>query len=116
MKPQYVDLLRDVLDHQLVDAEGMPCGQVDDLVIEGSPGSKLLVTALLVGPGAWMNRLPRRVRLLLGRVVGKRCTRVPWSEVAVITQNIKLRSSASALGLGAADRKLGRWIARLPGS
>ena len=116
MKEAYVDLVRQVLDHQIIDADRVPCGVVDDLALDGGPGDTLVVTALLVGPGAWANRLPAFLVVVSKKIFGSKIVRVPWSEVAVISETVQLKSSASALGLGAADRKLGRWIARIPGA
>jgi hypothetical protein len=111
-----VDFLRMVLDHQIVDADDVPCGKVDDLIVEGAPGEKLKVIALLVGPGAWADRLPKSMARIAKRIFGGGCVRVSWSEVASINETIKLRSNADKLGLGRVDRRLGKWIARLPRS
>jgi hypothetical protein len=120
--PEYVDLYRQVLDHAVLDADDWPCGIVDDLEVEGDllheggATEPLRVTALLVGPGAWSPRLPALFARLAPHLFGRRCVRVPWSEVSVLGEHVKLRSRAAALGLGTADRRLGLLIARLPGS
>ena len=114
--PEYVDLYRQVLDHALLDADDWMCGTVDDLEVEGGIGEPLRVTALLVGPGAWVPRLPALFARLLPRVLGDHCVRVPWSEVSELGEDIKLRSRAAALGLASIDRRLGLLIAKLPGS
>ena len=119
--PEYVDLYRQVLDHALLDADDWMCGTVDDLEVEGGlqpdgTNEPLRVTALLVGPGAWVPRLPALFARLLPRVFGDRCVRVPWSEVCELGEDIKLRSRAAALGLASIDRRLGLLIAKLPGS
>jgi hypothetical protein len=49
-------------------------------------------------------------------LAGTHCVRVPWSEVSVLGEYIRLRSRAAALGLATTDRRLGLWIGRLPGS
>jgi hypothetical protein len=51
-----VDLGLQVVDHQLLDAEGRRCGNVDDLALEGGPGEKLEVVAIFSGPGVWRRR------------------------------------------------------------
>jgi len=112
---EYTDLVRQVLDHVVVDADDWPCGVVDDLELAGGPGEGLRVVALLVGPGAWVPRLPALLARLLPRIAGTGCQRVPWSEVAVVGEYIRLRSRAPALGLGNADRRLAVRVARLPG-
>jgi hypothetical protein len=115
-KPEFTDLYRQVLDHVVLDVDEWPCGVVDDLEVEGDVGAPLRVTALLVGPGAWTQRLPAVLKMLLPKLVGMHCVRVPWSEVCVVGEHIRLRSRAAELGLGTADRKLGLRIAKLPGS
>ena len=115
-KPEFTDLYRQVLDHAVLDADDWPCGVVDDLEVEGGIGGTLRVTALLVGPGAWTERLPALLRWALPKLVGSRCVRVPWSEVCVVGEHIRLRSRAAELGLGTVDRKLGLRLAKLPGS
>ena len=113
---EYLDIVRQVLDHEIVDSNNVPCGMVDDVEVEGEPGGELRVTALLVGAGAWANRLPRLFGAAAKWVFGGRRTRVPWGEVSVITERIKLRSRATELGLGIADRKASRLIRGLPGA
>lgn len=112
----FTDLYRQVLDHAVLDVDEMLCGVVDDLEVEGDVGGPLRVTALLVGPGAWVPRLPALLRAVLPRFVGVRCVCVPWSEVCVVGEHVRLRSRAAELGLGTADRKVGLRLARVPGS
>jgi hypothetical protein len=116
MMERPLDLLRDVLDHTIVDADGAPCGTVDDLLLEGGPGQLLKVTALLVGPGPLVRRLPRWLERAAAWIFGRRYARVSWSEVESISATVTLRSPAAKLGLGRWDRKVGRWLARIPGS
>lgn len=112
---EYTDLVRQVLDHVVLDADDWPCGVVDDLELAGGPEEGLRVVALLVGPGAWTPRLPALMSKLLPRIVSTRFTRVPWHEVAVVGEYVRLRSRAAGLGLGSVDRRLGLVVARLPG-
>jgi hypothetical protein len=114
--PAYVDLCRQVLDHQLLDCEDLPCGTVDDIELEGGVnGRPLHVVALLVGPGAWGPRLPALFAWMSARVFGTRCIRVAWHEVAEVGEQIRLCSRASSLGLGITDRKLGLRLGKVPG-
>jgi len=94
----------------------VPCGIVDDVELEGESGGELKVTALLVGVGAWAERLPWLAGRAVKFIFGRQRTRVPWEEVWVITERVKLKSRASELGLGVADRKASRWIKWLPGA
>ena len=113
---EFLDVVRSVLDHEVVDSNEVPCGMVDDIELEGRPGEGLRVTALLVGAGAWTKRLPSAFEGLAARLFGTQLTRVPWSEVESVTERVKLRSEAAELGLGGADRKAEKIVEKLPGS
>jgi sporulation protein YlmC with PRC-barrel domain len=106
-------LLREVLDHEVVDVDGVSCGMVDDLEIEWTPQGPA-VAALLLGPGAWSRRLPHWLRALVRRIFGCAIVRIPWREVARVSETVALRSRADAWGAGALDRSLSKWIERLP--
>lgn len=116
MKEDFLDIMRQVLDHELIDANNIPCGMVDDLEIKGDPGEELKVTAILVGPGVWAERLPNLFGSLVKKIFGSRKTRVPWEEVSIVSERIKLKSKASELGLGVADRKAAKLIRKIPGA
>lgn len=109
-----LDLYRRVLDHGIIDCDGLPCGTVDEIEAAGKPGEPLAIVALLVGPAAWAPRLPALFALMSRLIAGARLVRVPWSEVVHIGEQIKLRSTAAELGLGVTDRRAGRWLAPLP--
>jgi hypothetical protein len=110
-----LDLALAVLDHQLIDCEGRRCGNVDDLAIEGGPGEKARVVAILSGPGVWRDRAG-----LLGRfaawVGGGGRVRVPWEEVADVSSHVRLKKKASEYGLGRGDDLVRPWIERIPGA
>ena len=110
-----VDLGLAVVDHQLLNSEDRRCGNVDDLALEGGPGEKLEVVALLSGSGAWRSR-----SALIGRfaawIGGGRVVRVPWEEVVSVTAHVKLRKRAEQLGLGRGDDRLRRYIEKIPGA
>jgi sporulation protein YlmC with PRC-barrel domain len=115
MTNRSLDLLRDVLDHEIVDVEGVSCGMVDDIEL-GNSAEGPRVVALLVGPGAWSPRLPALLRWLAETMVGHGVVRVPWEQVAHVAETIKLKSKASTLHLGRVDRKVGAWLSRMPKS
>jgi hypothetical protein len=110
---------KELLDHQLLDRDGRRCGNVDDLELDGGPGTELVVAAILSGPGMFRRRLPRAARpvaWLLERAFGTGVTRIEWAEVAGYDGAVELRGRADDYGLGAGDDIAGRWIARVPGS
>jgi hypothetical protein len=110
-----IDLGLNLLDHQLLDAEGRRCGKVDDIALEGAPGEDLEVVAILSGPGVWRARagLIGRVAAWLG---GGGRVRIRWDEVAEVDSHVKLRKRAEELGLGRGDDRLRPYIEKIPGS
>ena len=110
-----LDLVLNVLDHQLLDSEGRRCGNVDDLAIEGGPGEPLRVVAILVGPGYWGQRAGWIGRLA-GRLGGGGRVRVPWEEVAELKSAVILRRPAAELGLGRGDDRVRPYLERIPGA
>ena len=111
--PRRLDLLREVLDHEVVDVDDLACGMVDDIEFESGPRGPV-VAALLLGPGAWQPRLPALFELLAVKLFGRQKSRVSWEHVVAIDEVIRLNAKASELGLGRLDTRVGRWLARLP--
>ena len=109
-------MARQVLDRLVVDCNNVPCGRVDDLTMEGSPGTQLKIKEILIGVGPASDRLPELVRFIVQKVFGKRRVRVPWAEVSVITDHIKLRSAAADLGLDETRSVAFKIISALPGA
>jgi hypothetical protein len=115
MKPT-IELLRDVLDHEIIDVDGVRCGIVDDIELAEQGGKAPVVAAVLVGPGAWAPRLPAVLAVVSRWLSGTATTRVAWDEVAELGQALKLKRRASELGLGIVDRRTSRWLRSVPGS
>jgi hypothetical protein len=115
MKPT-IQLLRDLLDHDIVDVDGVRCGIVDDIAFDDGPGGSPSVAAILVGPGAWGPRLPALLALVARWLFGRRTTRIAWDEIADLGQSVKLKRRAAQLGLGRLERKAATWLKRIPGS
>ena len=116
MKPSDpMRLVSQVRDLQIVDAEGVHCGIVDDIELEGKPGGPLRVKALVVGPGGYSKRLPGWWLALVNVIAGNSVVRVPWSEVEHITSTVRLASPAVKLGLGKGDRRAARLLPKTGG-
>jgi sporulation protein YlmC with PRC-barrel domain len=105
-----------LLDAELIDRDGWRCGRVDDIEIEGEPGSPAQLTAILSGPGAFSERVPRGMRRLASRRLGEEVVRVPWDAVKDIAEAVQLKRLRGDLGLGSGDTAAARIVARIPGS
>jgi hypothetical protein len=113
VKGQYLDIVRMVLDRQLIDAADVECGKVSDVELEGGAG-ELRIIAVLTGPGGDNKQLPRVVQSLAQKIFGGRVRQVPWQEMHTISSRIKLRSHADTLGLFEAEKPFARWLSKLP--
>ena len=111
-----IELLRDVLDHDVVDVDGVRCGIVDDIELAQQGDAAPLLATLVVGPGAWAPRLPAVLAVVARWLFGTGTTRVAWDDVAELGQSVQLKRRASELGLGVLDRKASRWLRNVPGS
>lgn len=105
-----VQLIGQLRDLQIVDADGLNCGIVDDVELEGKPGGPLRVKALLVGPGGYARRLPGWGLALVRLVAGAGCVRVPWAEVESIASVVKLRCKGGELGLARGEARARRFL------
>jgi sporulation protein YlmC with PRC-barrel domain len=106
-----IKLVSELLDLPLVDSDGGYCGIVDDVEFSGNV-KDLALKALLVGPGACQNRMPRLLWWLVRKVAGDRITRVPIDRVRTIGGAVKLDCAASTLGLQRSEDAAGQWIPR----
>jgi sporulation protein YlmC with PRC-barrel domain len=114
MSQEHLDLIRQVLDQHVIDANHFPCGRVDDIEIEG--GKALKVTALLIGNGAASGRLPALAKWVSRKLFGSRIVRVPWERVSVITNDVKLNATAKELKLDERTGWIYRFISKFPGA
>ena len=118
-----MNLVRDVLDKELLDCEEEPMGRVDGLVMHAGKSSQPRVTHIEVGGAApWervhpvFGRLAQRLARLWGPKRREQ-VRIPWSHVQTVGRDIKL--DIEARGTGAIDWEI--WLARhviehIPGS
>ena len=111
-----LDLARRMLDRQIIDADEIPCGKVDDIEFDRrlAPGEPPRVMALLVSPRVAAERLPALLRPLFRRLTRDRIVRVPWDQITEIKDQIKLKSKAGELGLSERDTWSYTIVARLP--
>jgi sporulation protein YlmC with PRC-barrel domain len=116
MREHEFDIGYRILDDDLIDCDGLRCGKIDDVEIEGEPGGEARISAILVGPGAGARRLPERLQRVAKRIFGDEVVRVEWEEIEDVDTVVRLKRSAEELGLGAGDRRLGEFVGRIPGS
>jgi len=109
-----MDLALRLLDDQLIDVEEHRCGRVDDVQLEGGPGIRTVVSALLSGSAAWTNRVRRPFGAAIGGLAPAYVHCVPWSEVTGVGTAVRLAHTAGEIGLEADDGRSVQWLGDLP--
>lgn len=108
-----IKLVSQLLDLPIIDCEGNYCGIVDDLELRGSAGKETRLTALLVGPGAYDQRMPGWAMWLVRKIAGDRVTRVPIADVASINSAVHLKTTGETVGLQKAENAVRPYIPRV---
>jgi len=86
-----------VLDRQLVSADGVLCGKVDDIELAREDGS-LRTAAVLSGSAAWPDRLPASLRGPAAALFRGDVARAEWDEIAEISAVVRLKLPAAEVG------------------
>jgi hypothetical protein len=117
------DLVRDVLDEQLVDRHGVRIGKVDGVVLEVREGRPPRVVAVETGAVTLAARLHPRLGRWLARLIRhwglpvNARERIPWSRVSFKGIDLRVDADAEEMGALAAERWLReRVVGRIPGS
>jgi len=109
-----IDLGLRLLDDQLLDSEDHRCGRVDDIQLEGAPGSRTQVSALLSGSGSWTNRLRQPFGGMIAGFAPAYVHCIPWSDVTAVGTAVQLSRTAAEIGLEANDGRNVRWLGSPP--
>jgi sporulation protein YlmC with PRC-barrel domain len=118
-----MNVVRDVLDKELLDREEEPMGRVDGLVMHVGKSSQPRITHIEIGgPVPWERVHPAIARLAqrLARMWGPRRggeVRIPWSRVTTVGRDIKLDVEAKETGAIDWEIWLDRHVVeRIPGA
>ncbi|MFY1683809.1 hypothetical protein [Micromonospora sp.] len=118
-----VQLGRQLLDRQIVDADGLLLGKVDDVEFAVDERGVPYVAYLLTGQGALGRRIGGRVGRLLVALAdrfaeeGSAPLRIPFGRVARIDSAVRLRARADELPRPPVETWLRRHlIDRIPGA
>lgn len=117
-----MQLVRDLLDKQVVDRNGRRMGRVDRVVLARGHGSPPRVVAIEIGPTALAARLGHRlgratVRVLTGvGLATKQPLRVHVSAILGVTETVKVDLAFGATSAAATERALRSAVARIPGA
>jgi sporulation protein YlmC with PRC-barrel domain len=103
-----------LLDDQLIDSDGHRCGRVDDVQLSGAPGERTVIEGLLVGPGAWTEKVREPIASLVAEVVPDHIHHVAWDAVSKIETSVELAATAKELGLETHDGRNIQWLGAPP--
>ena len=110
-----MDLIREVLDNQIVDRNQRRLGKIDGIVVELREGKPPLLVAVETGWVAKARRIhPRLAQWLRHR--GARSYRIPWTKIRDIGVDVEFALDASETPLLRAENRLRRLLTRIPGS
>jgi len=110
-----VDLIRDVLDQQIVDRNQRRLGKVDGIVIELREGKPPVVLYLESG---WVAKL-RRIHGRIGSWAGRRLRapyRIPWKSVRDVGVDLEIAEEAAETPLLRTELRLRRILSKAPGA
>lgn len=111
-----LDLVRDVLDKQLLDSHARRFGKVDGVVIDVSADGPPRVVALEAGAATRMARLPRWLTRPFARWLARATsTRIPRSAVLAVAREIRVSVDARRTPAWRVEAWLARLVARIPG-
>jgi hypothetical protein len=110
-----MNLIRDVLDQQIIDAKDHKGGKVDGVALEIRPDGPPRIAYLETGVHALARRLSRRLERIADRWAEP--TRLPWSAVKSVEISIRLEVEMTDYS----DFRPENWlrehiIARIPGN
>ncbi len=119
-----MNVIRDVLDKQLVDRDGRCMGKADGVIIEWGEGQQPRVTQVEVGAITQANRLHKRlgkwVEALIRKLGARReseCYRIPWPKIVITGNDITVGVCAEETPVFDFEHWLRRRvIGRIPGA
>src|SRR4051794_7968247 len=110
-----MDLIREVLDNQIVDRNQRRLGKIDGILVEFVNGKPPLLVAVETGWLTKARRLhPRLAHWLWLR--GSRAFQIPWTKIRDIGTDVEFDIDASETPLLWTEKKLRRLLMRIPGS
>ena len=118
-----MDLVREILDKQLIDQHKKNMGKVDGLILELRDGLPPRIAYIELGGVTLARRLPRALERLVGALArrwspkGGEPYRIPWSRVSEIGITLKLSEEADRSPALASERWVrDHIIRRIPGA
>jgi hypothetical protein len=109
-----LDLIRDVLDNQLVDRFQRRMGKVDGIVIEIRDGRPPLLKFVEVGLATKARRLHPKLYQWVRR--RSKPYRIPWTKVRDIGVDMEMDVDADETPLLDFEKRIRKFLTRIPGA
>ncbi len=117
-----MDLIRDLLDEEVVDRNGREMGRVDTVVLDVGEGAPPRVVAVELGPavlayrvhptfGRWVAGLEHALGVDRGRPL-----RIDFSKVIRLRDHVKVDLAFGETAAATVEQRLRRWVSSLPRS
>ena len=111
-----MDLVRDLLDKEVVDRNGREIGRVDSIVLEIRETAAPRVSAIEIGPavlayrvhpvlGRWMAAFEHAIGIDEGRPL-----RIPFSDIIDIGDHVKVDVAFGETAAATLEARLRRWM------
>lgn len=110
-----MDLIRDVLDNQIVDRNQRRLGKVDGIEVELRNGKPPLLKYIETG---WLTKA-RRVHPRVARLVRhwvSRPYRIPWQSIRDVGVDLEIAEAADETPLLRTEDRLRRIVTKVPGA
>jgi len=117
-----VDVVRDLLDKQVVDRNGREMGRVDGIVVDQREGGPPKLSTILIGASV----LGERVHPALGRWVAaieralgldkQRPVPIAFNDVTEIDRRVKVDVAIGDTSAGVVEQWVRGWVSRIPGA
>jgi sporulation protein YlmC with PRC-barrel domain len=117
-----VDIVRDLLDKQVVDRNGQELGRVDSVILELHSDGSATVSAIEVGLISFARRLhpflgrgARAIEVVLGLDPG-RPVRIPFSKIIDFDKDVKVDLTTTDTPVTAVEQQARRLVSSIPGA
>jgi hypothetical protein len=109
-----VNLIRDILDVDVLDRDGRAMGKLDGIVAMLRAGRPPLLKAITLGLPVKAARIHPR----LGEIISRRCstTRIAWSDIQELEVDARLKIDGRTTPALSLEKRLRALLMRIPGA
>jgi sporulation protein YlmC with PRC-barrel domain len=117
-----VDIVRDLLDKQVLDRNGRELGRVDSVILERRQDGSARVSAIEIGLvtfgqrlSPFLGRCARAIETILG-VDSGRPVRIPFAKIISLEKDVKVDLAATDTPVTAIEQRARTIVSSIPGA